>query len=84
MHECFSIETTEIETIIEHFKEVKLTAEKDNMERLKERLAQQHGISGSAVVPNLEKDDQWRQETRRMHAAFEDQLNRATGKLSLG
>ena len=84
IHECCSIETTEIETIIEHFKEVKRAAEKDNMERLKELLAQQHGISGSAVVPNLEKDEQWRRETRRMHAGFEDQLNRATAKLGAG
>ena len=84
MHECCAIGTTEIETIIEHFKEAKLAAEKDRMERLKELLAQQHGISGSAVVPNLGKDEKWRQETRHMHAGFEDQLNRATAKLSVG
>ena len=84
IHECCSIETTGIENIIEHFREVKLAAEKDNRERLKELLAQQHGISGSAVVPNLEKDEQWRQETGRMHAEFEGQLNRATAKLGVG
>jgi hypothetical protein len=83
MHECCSIETTEIETIIEHFRDAKLAAEKDRMEGLKELIAQQHGISGSALVPNLEKDEQWRQETRRMHAGFEDQLNRATAKLNV-
>jgi hypothetical protein len=83
MHECCSIETTEIETIIEQFRDAKLAAEKDRMEGLKELIAQQHGISGSALVPNLEKDEQWRQETRRMHAGFEDQLNRATAKLNV-
>ena len=81
MHECCSIETTDIETIIEDFRKAKLAAEEDRMERLKELLAQQHDISGSAVVPNLDTDEQWCRETRQMHAGFEDQLNRVTAKL---
>ena len=51
------------------------------METLKESLDQKHAISGSAVVPNLEKDEIWRQEVRAMIAVFEEKLNREKVKM---
>jgi hypothetical protein len=76
LQECCSIDTAAIETIIANCRKAYIAASQNRMERLKEDLAQQSRITGSAVLPNLEADDQWRQETRRMRAGFEKQLNR--------
>ena len=81
LQECCTIDTAAIETIVENFRKAYLTASQNRMERLKEDLAQQSNITGSAVLPNLDADEQWRQETRRMRAGYEDQLNRLKDKL---
>ncbi len=51
------------------------------MDRLKENLAQKHIISGSAVVPNLEADEQWRREAQEIRSGYEDQLDRVKDSL---
>ena len=76
LQECCTIDTAAIETLVGKFRKAYLTASQNRMERLKEDLARQYNISGSAVFPNLDADEQWRQETRRMRAGYEDQLNR--------
>ena len=81
LQECCAIDTAAIETIIENFRKAYLTASQNRMERLKEDLAQQSHITGSAVLPNLEADGQWRQETRRMRAGYEAQLKRVKDNL---
>ncbi len=58
-----------------------ITASQNRIERLREDLAQRYNISGSAVLPNLDADEQWRQETREMRAGYEDQLNRVKDNL---
>jgi len=81
LQECCDIDTAAIETIIENFRKAYIAAAQNWRELLKEDLAQQHNITGSAVLPNLEADDQWRQETRRMRAGYEDQLKRVKDNL---
>ncbi len=76
LQECCTIDTAAIEKIVENFRKTYLTASRNRLERLKEDLAQQYKITGSAVLPNLDADKQWRQQTREMRAGFEDQLNR--------
>lgn len=83
LRECCSIDTAAIETIIKDFRKAYLTASQNRMEGLKEDLVQQYAVSGSAVVPNLDADEQWRHETREMRAGFEDQLNRVRAELSV-
>ena len=83
MRDCCSIEPAEFENIIEDFRKAHLAAEKNGMERLKDLLAQQHGISGSAVIPNLDSDEQWRREISEMRAGFEERLNQMTARLSV-
>ena len=78
---CCATDTAAIETIIDDFRKTYLTASQNRMERLKEDLAQHYNITGSAVLPNLDADEQWRQETGEMRAGFEDQLNRVKDKL---
>ncbi len=73
---CCTTDTAAIEKIVENFRKTYLKASRNRLERLKEDLAQQYKITGSAVFPNLDADKQWRQQTREMRAGFEDQLNR--------
>jgi hypothetical protein len=81
LQECCTIDTAAIETIIENYRKAHLTASQNRMELLKEDLAQQYNISGSAVLPNLDADGQWRQEAREMRAGYEDQFNRLKDNL---
>jgi hypothetical protein len=81
LQECCAIDTAAIEIIIENFRKAYLAASQNRMERLKEDLAQQYNIRGSAVLPNLDADEQWRQETCRMRAGYEEQLNRVKDNL---
>ena len=81
LQECCTIETEAIETIIENFRKEYVTASQNRIERLRENLAQRYNISGSAVLPNLDADEQWRQEIRELRAGYEDQLNRVKDNL---
>jgi len=81
LQECCAIDTVAIETIIENFRKEYITAAQNRMERLKEDLTQQHNITGSAVIPNLDVDEQWRQEIGELRAGYEDQLNRVKDNL---
>ena len=48
---------------------------------LKEDLAQKHLISGSAVVPNLETDEQWSQKAQELAATVQEKLRQEKEKL---
>ena len=74
--ECCTIDTAAIETLIKDFRQAYRTASQNRLAQLKEDLAQQHNITGSAVLPNLDADERWRQETREMRSGYEDKLNR--------
>lgn len=81
LQECCAVDTAAVETIIENFRKAYLAASQNRMELLKEDLAQQYNIAGSAVLPNLEADEQWRQEARQMRAGYEDQLSQVKENL---
>jgi hypothetical protein len=81
MPECCGIDPTAIEEIIENFRSTYLAAEKARKAGVKEDLAQKYNISGSAVLPNLDADEQWLREARQLRAGFEDQLNRFKGEV---
>jgi hypothetical protein len=81
LQECGAIDTAAIETIIENFRKAYRAASQNRIKRLKENLAQQYNISGSAVLPNLAADEQWRQEAREMRAGYVDQLDRVKDNL---
>ena len=84
LQECCTIDTTAIESIIENFRKEYITASQSRIEQLKKDLAQRHNISGSAVLPNLDVDEQWRQKIGELRAGYEDQLNRVKNNLLAG
>jgi hypothetical protein len=81
LQECCTIDTTAIESIIENFRKQYIAASQSRIEQLKEDLAQRHNISGSAVLPNLDVDEQWRQKIGELRAGYEEQLNRVKDNL---
>ena len=81
LQECCAIDTAAIEAIIENFRKAYLTASQNRSEQLRKDLAQRHNISGSAVLPNLEADEQWRREIRALRVGYESQLNRVKNNL---
>ena len=81
LQECCTIDTTAIESIIENFRKQYIAASQSRIEQLKEDLAQRHNISGSAVLPNLDVDEQWRQKIGELRAGYEAQLNRVKANL---
>ncbi|MGD8663059.1 MAG: hypothetical protein PVH37_24170 [Desulfobacterales bacterium] len=81
LQECCTIDTTAIESIIENFRKQYIAASQSRIEQLKEDLAQRHNISGSAVLPNLDVDEQWRQKAGKLRAGYEEQLSRVKDNL---
>ena len=51
------------------------------MVELRENLAQKHFISGSAVVPNLESDEEWQVEAAELRSKFGRLLDEVRNKL---
>ena len=81
LQKCCAIDTAAIETAIENFRKEYFIASQNRIEQLREDLEQRHNISGSAVLPNLDVDEQWRQEIGELRAGYEDQLNRVKDNL---
>jgi hypothetical protein len=70
-----------LSSVLQKFQAVRDTAARERRKILKAQLDKDHFISGSAVVPNLENDDEWRKETGEIRAEFEAKLNQAKTKL---
>ena len=70
-----------ITTVLQDFDTAIQTAAEAQSQIAKQRLASEHFISGSAVVPNLEADPAWRKRVEAVRVGFEDLLNQAKTKL---
>ena len=77
LEEGCRIDASSIRAIIDGHRHHYNKAARRRSERLKEALARQHGISGSAVLPNLEADDEWQRQVREMHSGLEVSLSQA-------
>jgi hypothetical protein len=72
----------ELKSIFKEYKALMLVSGQKRMRLLKEDLAAKGSISGSAVLPNLEADNVWLAEVRKIKAKFEKRLRHATKRLS--
>ena len=81
LEDCCHLDLGGIKGAINDHRDAYLTAAQNRMARLKEDLAQKYFISGSAVVPNLEADEQWRREAQVLNSAFEQKLNQEKDRL---
>ena len=73
-----------LSTVLQEFQNVSNAAASKRHKILKEQLAKTHFISGSAVVPNLENDDEWRKEVEEIRTEFETKLSQEKTKLLSG
>ena len=71
-------------SVLQEFQAALDTAAGQRREVLKDQLEKTHFVSGSAVVPNLENDDEWRKAAGEIRVEFEAVLNQAKTKLSAG
>ena len=81
LEECCGLETAPFQAVIDEHHQAYNQAVQKHTAQLKEHLAQKHSIAGTAVIPNLEADEQWQQATQDMQRQFESKLNRAADGL---
>ena len=70
-----------ITSVLHEFDEVFDAAARERSKILRDKLAEEHFISGPAVLPNLEVDKFWREKAGEIHARFEQLLNQAKTRL---
>ena len=73
--------TQEIESVLYDYQDELNSAASYKMVELRENLAQKHFISGSAVVPNLEADEEWQAEAAELRSKFGRLLEEVKDKL---
>ena len=79
--DMFEVNTKEIESVLNDYQDELNSAASYKMVELRENLAQKHFISGSAVVPNLEADEDWQADADELRSKFDTLLNEAKNKL---
>ena len=75
------VNTKEVESVINDYQDELNSAASYKMVELRENLAQKHFISGSAVVPNLEADEEWQVEAAELRSKFGRLLDEVRNKL---
>jgi len=75
------VNTKEIESVLNDYQDELNSAASYKMVELRENLAQKHFISGSAVVPNLEADEEWQVEAAELRSKFGRLLDEVRNKL---
>ena len=68
-------------SVLQEFQTVRDTAAVQRRNILKDQLAKTHFVSGSAVVPNLENDDEWRKEAGEIHEKYGMLLDKEKAKV---
>ena len=70
-----------ITSVLHEFDDVIKAAARERSKILHAKLAEEHFISGPAVVPNLEADKVWQEQAGEIRTKFEPLLNQAKIKL---
>ena len=70
-----------ITSVLHEFDDVIDAAARERSKILHAKLAEEHFISGPAVVPNLEADNAWREQAGEIRAKYEPLLDQAKTKL---
>ena len=73
-----------LKSVLQEFQTVLDTAAEQRSKILKDQLAKTHFISGSAVVPNLENDAEWRKEVAKIKLKYHRLLDEAKARMRKG
>jgi hypothetical protein len=71
------LDTATIRANLKDYRDACHRAARERSAQLKEELAQNHSISGSAVLPDLDSDEQWQQTAQDLRRQFENRLSQA-------
>ena len=71
----------ELKSILNEFQSVLDAAAEQRRQSLKDQLAKTHFISGSAVVPNLDNDAEWRQSAEKINLKYTHLLDEAKARM---
>ena len=71
---CCGMDAIGLADVIRQYQEGYRTAAQSHQEALKANLAKKYKISGSAVVPNLETDEDWQKQARELALAVKEKL----------
>ena len=84
LEEACGLDASPIRALIDDHRLNYSRAAQKRSAQLKEVLAEQHAISGSAVLPDIEADEEWRRQARKMRDDFEDSLRQERDRLTAG
>ena len=73
---CCQLDYSGLAEVIHNYQAECREASHNRMEPIKERLARDYHISGSAVVPNLDSDEQWLLESQKRRSGYEEKIKR--------
>jgi hypothetical protein len=74
LKEFSALSTTAFERVQQEYQAAVQSAAQKSIAEAKQNLKERHGISGSAVVPNLEADDGWIMKLQGIKDEFQEQL----------
>jgi hypothetical protein len=83
LEDCCRFDTATIRANINDYRVTYNRAAQKRSAQLKEDLSQNHSITGTAVIPNLDADEQWQREAQDVRRRFEDKLSQMEGRLQL-
>jgi hypothetical protein len=82
LDEVFGINPSGFETIFQNFKDAVKYSTKERIEQIKTDLSKKRFISGSAIVPNLERDREWLSILGHIKDEFDEIMNKEKIALS--
>jgi hypothetical protein len=81
LEHCCQLDYTGLAEVIEGYRADCHKAALSRIEPMKERLAREYRISGSAVVPNLASDEQWHREAQALISVVKQKIIQERVKL---
>lgn len=75
LEDCCRLDTATIRAIINDYRVTYKRAGQKRSAQLKKELSQNQSITGSAVIPNLDADEQWQQEAQDLRRQFVSEAN---------
>ena len=78
----FGLEISTLKMVQAEFKQTLQAGKTDRIYILKSRLSDHYGISGTAVIPNIETDPEWQQERNAITERFRIQLEAKKKRLA--
>ena len=75
------VDTNDMQLVLNRYQEALDDARSDHSARIKQRLSDDKGLSGSAVWPNLDRDDQWKKAAASLMDQYSSLLEQAKKKI---